>query len=290
MFNTEPLHPRYGIKLIDLPISEVLDDKNFKALRALFEEHSLLLFPGQEITDEEHLRLGSLFGPREDRTIDRSDPDRAVSLVSNKKAGGDLLQEGEQRLLELQSNMLWHTDSTFLPVPALANILIGRVIPQSGTSTEFASTRAAWFDMPDALKARVRDTFFTHDYAHSRRQIDESLAKQTKFTHWGQQVWRSVWVNPVNGKEALYIASHICCAKGMSDSEAQELVNELLKWCTREEYVYAHLWQENDILIWDERAMLHRGVPWNYAEERTLSSICISAQKADGLEEMRCAG
>ncbi|MBX2869318.1 MAG: TauD/TfdA family dioxygenase [Acidiferrobacterales bacterium] len=287
MLNSESLHPRYGAKLTNLSIAEILEGHHFEELRRLFEQHSLLLFRGQTISDDEHLRLGALFGPKEDRTIDQSDPDPEVSLVSNKKTDGELLREGEQRLLELQSNMLWHADSTFLPVPALANILIGRVIPPSGTSTEFASTRAAWVDMPESLKARARDVFFIHDYAHSRRQVDASLAQQMKFTHWGQQVWRSVWTNPVNGKEALYIASHICGAVGMTESDAQDLARELIAWCTREEYVYTHQWQKNDVLIWDERAVLHRGVPWNYAEERTLSSICISAQVTDGLDEMR---
>ncbi|MFT5505119.1 MAG: alpha-ketoglutarate-dependent 2,4-dichlorophenoxyacetate dioxygenase [Gammaproteobacteria bacterium] len=97
-------------------------------------------------------------------------------------------------------------------------------------------------------------------------------------------------MNPVNNSEALYIASHVCGVVGMSDSEAQELVEALTEWCSQPRYVYRHNWKKDDVLIWDERAMLHRGVPWNYEEPRTLSSICISVSENDGFEQMKYSG
>jgi len=288
MFTTTPLHAGFGLQIHGIQLKDVTASYGYPEIRAAFEDHSLLLFSGQNIDDAAHLKFGLLFGPREDRTIDPADPDPSISLVSNLKPDQTLYVEGEQKLLDLQSNMLWHTDSTFLPVPALANILIGRTIPPSGSVTEFASSRLAWEAMPAALKARVRDACFIHDYSHSRRKIDPGLAELERFTHWEQQVWKSVWTNPVNHREALYIASHACDVVGMSRGEAQGMIDQLLDWCTQPHFVYSHQWQPDDVLVWDERALLHRGRPWNYDEPRCLSSICISATPADGLDTMRC--
>ena len=286
MFTTSPIHKRYGVQFYGVVLTEITANAGYAELRDAFETHSLLYFADQNIDDEAHLGLGALFGPREDRSIHAERPNPKVSMVSNVREDSSLLKTGEQALLQLQSNMLWHTDSTFLPIPALANILIARVIPPSGSSTEFCSTRAAWADMPEALKRKTRGLYFRHAYGHSRRKIDSKLAQQEMFTHWGEQVWKSVWTNPFNGLEALYIASHACGAIGMENDEALALIDELVNWCTRPEYVYQHKWRVGDVLIWDERAMLHRGVPWNYDEARTLSSICISATDADGLADM----
>ncbi len=281
------IHPRYGLKLEGIDLAQVSAEIGYPQIRPAFEQHSLLYFPNQELNDAAHLKLGALFGPREDRSLSPDKPLPQVSMVSNRKQGDSLYKKGDSRLLDLQANMLWHTDSTFLPIPALANILLARVIPCSGTSSEFVSTRAAWEDMPAELKDKARDRYLIHDYAFSRRKIDPKLAEQHKFTHWGQQIWKSIWTNPENGKEALYIASHACAVVGMGQVEGLKLIDELINWCTQEQYIYKHHWKDGDVLIWDERAMLHRGVPWNYEQERSLSSICISATTKDGLEEMR---
>ena len=290
MLKTSPIHARFGLQIHDVQLADVTTDSGYAEIREAFEQHSFLYFADQDIDDEAHLRLGALFGPREDRSIHADNPNPAVSLVSNVKEDQSLLSLGDKALLQLQANMLWHTDSTFLPVPALANILIGRVIPESGSSTEFASTRVAWQDMPEDFKKRVRGLYFHHEYGHSRRKVDKALAEQEMIAHWPKQTWKSIWVNPHNGLEALYIASHACGAVDMPDDEALALIDELTNRCTQSQYVYTHEWRVGDVLIWDERAMLHRGVPWDYDEARSLSSICISSRPQDGLDDMRYVG
>ena len=284
---TSSVHERYGVQVHDLQLADITASYAYAEIREAFENESFLYFANQQFDDQAHLRLGALFGPREDRTIHAEKPNPAVSSVSNIKEDQSLLGSGESALLQLQANFLWHTDSTFLPAPALANILVGRVIPESGSATEFTSTRIAWLDMPEALKQRARGLYFHHEYGHSRRKVDAKLAEMELISHWPRQTWKSTWANPLNGEEALYIASHACGAVGMPDNEAQALIDELTDWCTQPQYVYTHQWQVGDVLIWDERAMLHRGMPWNYNEARSLSSICISATAKDGLNEMR---
>jgi alpha-ketoglutarate-dependent 2,4-dichlorophenoxyacetate dioxygenase len=284
---TTALHPHFGLKIEDIDLNEITAHSGYPEIRCVFEQSSLLYFPNQKLDDKTHLRVGALFGPREDRSLNAEQPLPKVSLVSNLKSEQELYQPGEKRLLDLQANMLWHTDSTFLPVPALANILIGQVIPPSGTATEFTSTRAAWDEMPDSLKNQARGVFLTHEYSYSRKKIDPELAQEEKFTHWPAQTWKSIWTNPVSGREALYIASHANGVVGMKQHEAIELIEALINWCTQGRYVYRHRWNKGDVLIWDERATMHRGVPWNYDEPRVLSSICVSATAKDGLDDVR---
>lgn len=287
MLETSSLHARYGVQIHGVELAKVSADHGYPEIRRALEEHSLLYFAEQQLDDAAHLALAALFGPREDRTIDTENPAPAVSLVSNVKDDHSVYKPGEKKLLDLQANMLWHTDSTFLPVPALINILVGRVIPPPGSFTEFVSTRIAWADMPDSLKNQARDIFLVHEYGHSRRKIDPQLAREKRFNHWKKQIWRSLWTNPENGREALYIASHACAVVGLSPQQGLELIDALTDWCTQDHYIYSHPWKVGDVLIWDERAMLHRGVPWDYNEVRILSSICISATSRDGLDQMR---
>lgn len=283
---TTPIHDRFGVEIHDVDLREVDAEILYPEIRAAFERHSLILFRGQNIAPEKHMALAKLFGPLEDRQADehgRGEAGFEVPQVSNVKIDNTLAIEGELKNLQLQANFLWHTDSTFLPTPALSNILICRVPAKHGGATEFSSTRAAWADMPDELKSRIRGQTIWHRYAHSRAKISKDLAAWDVITKWPDKGHGAVWTNPVNGQEALYIASHACRIDGMEDDAAQSLIDELTGFCTRDHYIYRHDWAAGDVLIWDERATLHRGTPWPYDQPRVLSSICSSVRNTDGL-------
>ncbi|NKB77543.1 MAG: TauD/TfdA family dioxygenase [Gammaproteobacteria bacterium] len=284
---TTPLHLHYGVKIHDLQLADIDLHNGYPEVRSKFEEESVLYFPDQQIDDTTHLRVCSFFGPREDRSASNSSPDPLVSTLSNVNDDGGVYGTNESQVLSLRSNMHWHTDSTFMPIPALTNMLIARVVPASGTATQFVSTRIAWREMPDALKARARGCAFRHHYAHSRQKTDREFAQSKTFWQWEAQTWKSIWTNPVNQQEALYIASHVFDVVGMEQHSGHALVEELLDWCTQDRFIYEHQWQPGDVLLWDERATLHRGIPWNYDEPRTLTSVCVSATTADGLDEIR---
>jgi alpha-ketoglutarate-dependent 2,4-dichlorophenoxyacetate dioxygenase len=288
MLNTSPIHPRFGVEVHGLDLSKVTAGHQFDELRSAFEQHSLLLFRNQNLDQKSHFALASLFGEIENREKDAwGIRPNAVSRVSNLSKEGQIIPESGRQLSHLKANQLWHTDSTFLPIPALANILAARVLPDSGGETEIASTRAAWKDMPSDLRLLTEDAILSHRYAHSRAQIDSDLAKQELFTMWPDQAWRAVWPNPVTGEEALYIASHAFAVDGMDEADGEKLIKQLLEFATQPDYVYSHNWAIGDVLIWDERATLHRGRPWPYDDERTLTSLCVTASETDGLDAMR---
>ena len=286
---TTPLHPRFGVEVHDLDLREVTAGRGYRELRDLFETHSLLLFRGQQLDDEAHLAFGALWGPIEVRSKAPVKPAPTVSGLTNRREDGSIAGASEPDTLWLRANQLWHTDSTFLPVPALANILAARIVTSSGGETQYVSTRAAWRDLPDDLKARARGAVLRHRYAHSRARLDPGLARDPRITMWEDTAWRAVWPNPVNGEEALYLASHAFGVVGLPDEEGKALIDELTAFATRDEYVYSHAWRVGDVLVWDERATMHRGRPWPYEEERSLASICITVQESDGLDLVRPA-
>ncbi|MEM7671282.1 MAG: TauD/TfdA family dioxygenase [Pseudomonadota bacterium] len=283
---TIPLHPDFGVDVIGVMLRDVTAGSGYPELRRLFEEHSLLLFRGQHLSDDEQLALGRLFGPLEDR---EERPEPKIAPVSNEVEDG-VTDEDALHTKQLKANQLWHTDSTFLPVPALANILQARVVPSTGGATEFVSTRAGFARLPADARDRLRAMTFHHSYAHSRRKIDAALARSDLIRKWRDQSWNAVWKNPVTGAEALYVASHVFAVGDMDPDESQRFVDGLVAGMTRPEDIYAHDWAPGDVLIWDERATLHRGTSWPYDQPRTLVSICISAGADDGLETMRRAG
>ena len=284
-----PLTPAFGVEVAGLDLNDVTGDTIFPDIRALFEEHSALLFRAQSMTDETHLRLAHLFGPVEDRMADERKPGDVMKIpeVSNVRDDGTTSDAMDLQTLNLKANFLWHSDSTFLPVPALVNILTAKIVTTKGGATELASTRVAWAAMPAALKAKVAGRGIWHRYSHSRAKISKDLASLPMFNKWPDQHWKAVWTNPVNGREALYIASHAFQIAGYSDVESAELLDALIAFCTQPQFVYAHRWDVGDVLLWDQRAVLHRGTPWPYDEPRKLASICASVRDTDGLAAMR---
>src|SRR5882672_6565331 len=131
------LHPRFGVEIHEVDLRRVTATEGYPAIRQAFEAHSLLLFRDQLLDARAHLALGALFGPIEDRSQGKDGPDPTVSRVTNRGDNEAIAAEDDRRTLNLMANQLWHTDSTFLPVPALANILAARVLSSQGGETEF---------------------------------------------------------------------------------------------------------------------------------------------------------
>ena len=282
---TTQLHPDFGVEIQDIDLREVTPENRYSDIRMAFEEHSLLLFRDQSLDDGAILQLGRCFGEIENRT----DGPVTVPRVSNVLPDGSVLEPDAVRLKDLQANMLWHTDSTFLPVPALANIITARIVPSEGGATELVSTRAGFKRLPEDLKSVARGAKLRHRLTHSRAKVDPDLARMAHITKWNETCWPAVWVNPVTGDEALYIASHACGVEGMGDTEGLALIDDLTERMVPNSAIYAHQWQVGDVLIWDERATMHRGMPWPYDQARELASICVTAADRDGLTRMRAA-
>ena len=283
-----PLGPGFAAELRGVTLSDVAgDDAVFQAVRAAFEERSVLVFRNQDVTDEAQIAFSRRFGPLE--VTPASTPGAGTHLVILTTIGtdGKVVPADHRIALRNKANQLWHTDSTFKAVPALASVLSGRIMPASGGETEYVSTRLAWERLDPATQQRLVNSFAWHDYSHSRAKIAANIVSSEERAALPPQCWRMVWKNPVNGRSSLYVASHAYAIEGMDDAKAQKLIAELIEAATAPGLSYEHQWREGDVVMWDNRAMLHRGRPWPPHEARTMVRTTISATAADGLESMR---
>jgi alpha-ketoglutarate-dependent 2,4-dichlorophenoxyacetate dioxygenase len=283
-----PLSPHFGVEVRCVSLIDVAaSDACYRAVREAFEEHSLLLFRDQQITDDVQAAFSRAFGPLERVKIGSEGVGTFYNRLHNLAPDGSLAPETGRQALTARANQLWHTDSSFKSTPALASVLSARVVPDHGGETEFASTRQAWAHLSPSVHERLRGAVVTHAYAHSRDQIDPSLATQPERVALPPVRWRIIWRNPVNGRIALYIASHAYAVEGLEDGEARALLDELIAGATRPQDTYQHSWRQGDVLMWDNRATMHRGRPWPHDQARSMVRTTISAVEADGLGEVR---
>jgi alpha-ketoglutarate-dependent 2,4-dichlorophenoxyacetate dioxygenase len=261
------VHPCLGAEVAGVDLARPLDDDAFARIAAAFDEHSVLVFHGQHLTDEQQMAFSARFGPLETTVRTMGNEDRLGAHIvdlSNTDEHGRPMPWTDRRMLYHSGNQLWHSDSSFKPVPAHSSALSARVIPPEGGETEFASMRVAYEALSDDLRRQVDGKVVVHSFGFSRSLIDPGI---------GTEVGREyppvrhalVRANPANGRKAVYVGSHAWFVEGMSIDDSRILIAKLLEITTRPDRVYRHTWRVGDLVMWDNRCILHRGRPWDSA-------------------------
>ena len=283
-----PLGPGFAAELRGVKMAEVASDGAvYSAVRGAFEEYSVLVFRDQQVDDECQLAFSRCFGPPEVTKVGSQGTGTHFVILSTIGEDGKVVPADHRLALRNRANQLWHTDSSFKKVPALTSVLSARTIPARGGETEFVSTRVAFERLEAGLRQKLENSFAWHDYAHSRGQIAPNLASAEERAALPPQCWRMVWKNPVNGRSALYLASHAYAIEGMEPTAGKKLLDELTEAATAPGTSYVHTWRSGDVVMWDNRATMHRGRPWPAHEARLMVRTTVSATAVDGLETMR---
>jgi len=267
---TKTLHPALGVEIVDIDVTRV-DDASFQEIVAAFEEHSVLLFRGQSLTDEQQIEFSRRFGPLE--TTIRSIASQTgtpihIANLSNVDAEDRLIPAGDKRNLYNAGNQMWHTDSSFKRVPAHASLLSAREVPASGGETQFASMRVGYASLPADMQRFLEGKVAIHSFVYSRGLVDSGLMPPDHAAQVPPVRQALVRTNPVNRRKAFYVGSHACEIVGMPTGEARALLRELRETATRTDRVYTHHWRVGDLVMWDNRCMLHRGRPWDESRYR----------------------
>ncbi|VIO67144.1 Alpha-ketoglutarate-dependent 2,4-dichlorophenoxyacetate dioxygenase [Bradyrhizobium ivorense] len=279
-----PLGPGFGAELRGVTLADVAaSDAAYAAVRAAFEEHSVLVFRGQDVSDDIQLAFSRRFGPPEVTKVGSMGTGSHFVILSTFGPDGKVVPSDHRQQLRARANQLWHTDSSFKRTPALTSILSARIIPEHGGETEFASMRLAFERLDAAQAKRLENCFAWHSYAHSRSKVATGLATPEEVDALPPVCWRMVWRNPVNGRGALYLASHAYGVEGMGAEQGQALIEELTEAATAPGTTYLHQWKQGDVVMWDNRATMHRGRPWPAHEGRLMIRTTISATDADGV-------
>jgi len=268
-----PVHSCVGARVEGVDLARPLDGASFWRIFDAFQEYSVLVFPDQRLTDEQQMAFSRRFGPLE-ATIKSIGQERRLheNLVDlsnlDPQDDGKLMGWTDRRMLYQSGNQLWHTDSSFKPVPAMASLLSGREVPPIGGETEFVSMRHAYATLPEETKRRLEGKVTVHSILYSRSTIAEGLFDAEHERDLPPVRQALVRANPANGRRAIYIGSHAWYVEGMAYDESRRLLDDLLAHTTRPERVYQHRWRQWDLVMWDNRCMLHRGRPWDAAVHR----------------------
>jgi alpha-ketoglutarate-dependent 2,4-dichlorophenoxyacetate dioxygenase len=277
-----PLAPCFAARIDGADITRPLDDATWAEIRAAFEEHSVLVVRGQHLDDERQVAFSLRFGPLEvTRSLNPAAGTPFARQSNLDLATGEVIPADDRRMTYQLANMLWHSDSSFKPVPSLCSLLSGRIVPPEGGATEFASARAAYPTLPEALRRRLEQAVIVHD-AWSRDQVRPGFFTRAERGVYPPVRHPMVRTNPVNGRRSLFLGAHASHIEGLPVEEGRALLKAVLDHVTQPVFRYRHEWQTDDLVIWDNRCVLHRATPYDTVRhKRLMQRTTISGDPAE---------
>jgi alpha-ketoglutarate-dependent 2,4-dichlorophenoxyacetate dioxygenase len=264
-----PVTPDFMAEIGDVDLSKPLSDADCADIKAAFIQYSVLVFPGQDLTSEQHVEFAKAFGPMEQNINTYADEvkkfriDARIADVSNLGDENEILSKDSRKRMSGLANRLWHTDSIFRQVPALTSLLYARAIAPVGGRTEFADMRAAYDALPDITKKCIDKLVVEHSIFHSRAKIGFNNFTERERASLPPATQLMVRTIPETGRKNLYIASHAMRVLGMSDAQSEDLFQELTQHATQPQFVLSHRWRVGDLVMWDNRCTMHRGTDFD---------------------------
>jgi alpha-ketoglutarate-dependent 2,4-dichlorophenoxyacetate dioxygenase len=284
-----PVTQNFAAEIGDVDLSRPLDPSDVAAIKQAFATYAILVFPEQQLSQDQHLDFARYFGPLE-TTIALFRKDTKLRLraefadVSNLAPDNEVWgKESRQRMFQL-GNRLWHTDSSFKRLPALASLLYARSIPPIGGHTEFADERAAYDALPGATKRRLDSLVAEHSIFTSRARLGFSNFSDEERQGLPPVPQVLVRTIPESGRKALYLASHAGRIFGMPEAEGRALIDELIAHATQRQFVYTHRWRVHDLVIWDNRCTMHRGADFDdlrFKRDMQRATVCDVANSCE---------
>ena len=261
------LHPHFVAEVSPIDLRRATDPETLLEIRAGMDEHALLVFRNQHFTDEEQLAFAQrLDGRLHTKTgISAFQKSRlgneALADVSNLNANGQVYQADDRKRMYGLGNRLWHTDASFQDPPGRYSMLFARVVPPVSADTEYADMRAAYDGLSDEMKVRLEGLRVHHSIAHSREILGFEFSEKEQDILKGaiQPLVRTL---PRTGRKSLYIAAHASKIIDWPIPEGRLLLLDLIEHATQPEFVYLHSWCVGDLVIYDNRATMHRARPY----------------------------
>jgi taurine dioxygenase len=271
-----PLSSGFGAETADVDLRKPLVDAAWRELERAFYDHQVLAIRAQDITPAQFVAFAKRIGPPQPHVIDQfhhpEDPN--ILILSNVK------KDGKPTGLQ-DAGSYFHTDYSYLAVPARATTLYSRVVPKVGGDTLFANQQAAYGDLPEAMKKRIAPLYGIHHYGNRNDQdeksrtvasvlTDEQKAKMPLITH------KIARPHPVTGRTSLYAVSGSSFGiVGMPEDEARDLLDELAAHSTQSKYQLRFKYGVGDIVVWDNASLLHSATLIDPDDARTLWRITL---------------
>lgn len=273
-FDLRPLDP-IGAEIRGVKLSDGLDEADFEALRRLVMEWGVVVLPDQHLTPAEHVALGRRFGVPERGAFNEDTPDPDLILLTNRGRDGKLLALDDVRLRLVAINEGWHTDSSFREIPASFSLFAAVVVPPEGGDTFFASLRHAWEALSPSDQNSVRGLVGIHDYAKAFARFGSTIPGNPIFD---LPIVKHPLVrrHPETGETTLYTSEHVMGIDGLPDAQAQPILDRLLRTAIAPERVYRHHFRVGDLVVWDNRSMIHRAQGFDGKHARVMHHVRIA--------------
>ena len=276
------LHPLFVGEVSGVDLRQTPDRATIAAIEAAIADHAVLVFRDQAITDDQQLAFSRCWGELEEtRGTGISKPGEqrlhpAFADVSNLDKDNTVLARDNRRRLYSLGNMLWHSDSSFKPVPANYSILSGRIVVDKGGETEFADMRAAYDALDDATKARIEDLVCEHSLLYSRAVLGFTDLSDAERATMKPVLQRLVRTHPLSGRKTVYLSSHIGKIIGWPVPEALAFIRDLTEHATQPQFTYKHHWRPFDLVMWDNRVTMHRARRYDSTQVRDMRRTTVA--------------
>ena len=268
IIKTRDLFPDFVGFVSDINLKEILSDSLIKELDTAVNKYAVLIFKDQNITDDEQVRFTEYFGKIEasGKTSNiTKDKDRRLSSdladVSNLDKDNKPFTLNDPRRIFNLGNRLWHTDSSFKPVPAKYSLLSGRNVSKEGGNTEFADMRSVYDNLDAKTKNKIEKMICEHSLIYSRQRLGFDMVRELSpdeiknFKPVEQPLVRN---NKLTNRKTVFLSSHIGKIKGWTRPDSMCFIDDLIEYATKEKFLYVHKWMQNDLVIWDNRQTMHR--------------------------------
>ncbi len=278
-----PLNATLGAKITNIDLAN-MNQTTWAIVEDAFHQYAALVFPGQHLDADTQVGFARRFGNLE--TLSPDGKPIAVA-ISNKKDDGSVLKSDDFRYKTLRGNEGWHTDSSYMPLAAKASILSAQVVPPEGGETEVADMRAAYNELSQEMKAKIENLEAYHSLYQSQAKIGYEIKTGSAYGYHNKGAPRRplVKMHPVTGRKSLFVGRHAYEIVGMDKDEGQNLLDELVSFACQEPRTYSHKWEAGDVLMWDNRCVLHRAMPYDYKEVRILRHTRVAGDPNSELVE-----
>jgi len=264
-YEAQPLSPLVGLSIRGLDVSRPLSPQVEQELKRLFLDYKILCFREQELSLEQQVDFTRIWGTPLEHTMDghkQAGAGHEVQIASN--AGPDGRPNGKHPDV---TAMRWHTDRSWRKEPALATILYGLEVPSKGGDTPFCDTAAAYRALPAEKRQQLAGLKVIHSVEYSRLAAGGPLATEYERRIGPPVAHPLVRLHPETGEPSIFLGSHAWKIDGIDEAQGRALIDELTAFITRDEFVYSHRWQRRDLVIWDNRCLLHRATPYDTEKE-----------------------
>ena len=278
--------PFFAGEVSGIDITRPLSREQAGAIEAGMDQYGVLVFRGQHFNDETQLAFSRNFGDLETASGELAFGQKRrlqsvhVNDISNLDLENRVMEANDRKRLFSLGNRLWHSDSSFKEVPAKFSLLSARVVPSAGGNTEFADMRAAYDTLDAETKAACENLVCEHSQLYSRGILCFTDFTEEELPRFKPVLQRLVRRHPSTGRKSLYLASHAGAIVGWPVPEARAFLRDLIEHATQRKFVYAHEWKQWDLVIWDNRATMHRARPFPNHEVRDMHRTTVACERS----------